>query len=412
MRPLVPLFSLTPVADPTRPPLLGQQVTCFEILTGRTPFERSEHEAFTTPAELELYQARTAAGTWLGEWSLSRPMEDLLRRMTDPVDERRITAEEAVRHRALRDPPADVWGEVDSLRCASLQPDHQDAARSMLTPFSYLLARPFSPPDALRHAPPPTLRPPTPVESVLATKANMAPLGLDGNAIKDNGQWTHREKKTASPPKKVVRAATAAAAGAAAGRPSNANDDGVASFIRFDKTVDRRPTTKKLTSATVSTRLGASPSKERLRAAKAVKVKGPCPATLRNLTARGTDDSPFPLSVVYSPRLPSEGQRLVTPPLAHRYGLDLDCQRWHQDCLPPADPDLLGLGNPGPPAQGCLPPDVGPHRRCPLDCCGRPPNAQAAREDPHRQGRAISDGVGRSCHPKQAQARRAPLHRC
>ena len=34
-------------------------VTLFEILVGRTPFERSEGEQFTTKAELEEYWART-----------------------------------------------------------------------------------------------------------------------------------------------------------------------------------------------------------------------------------------------------------------------------------------------------------------------------------------------------------------
>jgi hypothetical protein len=91
--------------------------------------------------------------------------------------------------------------------------------------------------------------------------------------MQNDGQWSYREKKTASPPKKVVRV-TAAAAAAAGARPAKSEVDGVAAFLRFDKTVDRQVGNEVPSVASVGPRLGQSPSKERLRAAKAVKVKG------------------------------------------------------------------------------------------------------------------------------------------
>ncbi|KAL7418214.1 kinase-like domain-containing protein [Mrakia frigida] len=46
-------------------------ITLFEILTGRTPFEESEQEQFSSPDELQLYYDRTVAGTWVGTWEMS-----------------------------------------------------------------------------------------------------------------------------------------------------------------------------------------------------------------------------------------------------------------------------------------------------------------------------------------------------
>lgn len=47
------------------------QVTCFEVLMGRTPFEKSDQEQFSSTAELEVYYERTLAGAWIGEWLMS-----------------------------------------------------------------------------------------------------------------------------------------------------------------------------------------------------------------------------------------------------------------------------------------------------------------------------------------------------
>ncbi|KAJ9113864.1 hypothetical protein QFC19_000057 [Naganishia cerealis] len=46
-------------------------VTFFEILVGRTPFEETEDEQFSTPEELNVYHMRTVQGTWLGDWSMT-----------------------------------------------------------------------------------------------------------------------------------------------------------------------------------------------------------------------------------------------------------------------------------------------------------------------------------------------------
>ncbi|KAH7097669.1 kinase-like domain-containing protein [Auriculariales sp. MPI-PUGE-AT-0066] len=71
-------------------------VTFFEILEGRTPFERSDlsdsgGEVMATKEDLERYLARTVTGRWVGEWRLSPEVERLLRRMMAPTPSERAT---------------------------------------------------------------------------------------------------------------------------------------------------------------------------------------------------------------------------------------------------------------------------------------------------------------------------------
>ncbi|KAI9509467.1 kinase-like domain-containing protein [Russula earlei] len=67
-------------------------VTFFEILIGRTPFEHTEGEPFTTKAALEDYWARTMRGKWLGSWKMSKGVEKMLHRMIQPNADLRCTA--------------------------------------------------------------------------------------------------------------------------------------------------------------------------------------------------------------------------------------------------------------------------------------------------------------------------------
>ncbi|KAH9936578.1 uncharacterized protein B0H18DRAFT_1113952 [Fomitopsis serialis] len=71
-------------------------VTIFEILMGRTPFEYSEGEHFTTKEDLERYWNRTLRGKWVGTWKMSRGLEKLLRRMVLPNADLRCTASQAM----------------------------------------------------------------------------------------------------------------------------------------------------------------------------------------------------------------------------------------------------------------------------------------------------------------------------
>lgn len=61
-------------------------VTFFEIATGRTPFEHDE-EQFLTKDELEVYYHRTMSGTWIGSWTISPQLEDLIKSMLVPSRE-------------------------------------------------------------------------------------------------------------------------------------------------------------------------------------------------------------------------------------------------------------------------------------------------------------------------------------
>ncbi|KAF8918919.1 kinase-like domain-containing protein [Mucidula mucida] len=72
-------------------------VTFFEILVGRTPFEESDQEQFTTKEDLEQYWGRTLRGKWVGTWKMSRGMEKLLHRMIAPNADLRCTVSQAMK---------------------------------------------------------------------------------------------------------------------------------------------------------------------------------------------------------------------------------------------------------------------------------------------------------------------------
>ncbi|KIY68301.1 kinase-like protein [Cylindrobasidium torrendii FP15055 ss-10] len=72
-------------------------VTFFEILIGRTPFEGSDQEQFSTKEDLEKYWSRTLRGQWIGDWKMSRGMEKLLRRMISPNADLRCTISQAMK---------------------------------------------------------------------------------------------------------------------------------------------------------------------------------------------------------------------------------------------------------------------------------------------------------------------------
>ncbi|KAF7980025.1 hypothetical protein HWV62_40146 [Athelia sp. TMB] len=71
-------------------------VTFFEILIGRTPFEVVDGEEFCTEEDMEKYWARTLKGKWVGEWTMSKGMEQFLRRMIAPNADLRCTAADAM----------------------------------------------------------------------------------------------------------------------------------------------------------------------------------------------------------------------------------------------------------------------------------------------------------------------------
>ncbi|KAI0338866.1 hypothetical protein BDW22DRAFT_1362161 [Trametopsis cervina] len=74
-------------------------ITFFEILIGRTPFEQSEGEQFSTKEDLEKYWSRTLRGKWIGSWKMSPSMERMLRRMISPNADLRYNASEAMADR-------------------------------------------------------------------------------------------------------------------------------------------------------------------------------------------------------------------------------------------------------------------------------------------------------------------------
>ena len=82
-------------------------ITFFEILVGRTPFER-DGEVFETTADLEVYWARSKLGEWLcaGEWEgrMSAGLKNLMRRMIAPDPKGRCSTSQANRDPYWEDP--------------------------------------------------------------------------------------------------------------------------------------------------------------------------------------------------------------------------------------------------------------------------------------------------------------------
>lgn len=87
------------VHDTRKSDVWSLAITFFEILTGRTPFER-EGESFSTKEELETYWKRTVSGRWLdmkrerSNGRVSQAFEALLKRMLAPNARIRLTAAE------------------------------------------------------------------------------------------------------------------------------------------------------------------------------------------------------------------------------------------------------------------------------------------------------------------------------
>ncbi|KAG8798543.1 hypothetical protein FRC17_007393, partial [Serendipita sp. 399] len=78
-------------------------ITFFEIIMGRTPFEKDKGEHFISKEELDVYWKRTYRGKWLATGTeqfrsqMSKGLEALLRKMLAPNADVRITAAQVMR---------------------------------------------------------------------------------------------------------------------------------------------------------------------------------------------------------------------------------------------------------------------------------------------------------------------------
>ncbi|BGP51840.1 hypothetical protein JCM10450v2_007796 [Rhodotorula kratochvilovae] len=81
-------------------------VTMYEIVVGRTPFEKSEDETFLNREQLEVYYERTTTGKFYGDYILSSEFDSLIRQMVDPsVQLRMQSCATALRHRFFAQSP-------------------------------------------------------------------------------------------------------------------------------------------------------------------------------------------------------------------------------------------------------------------------------------------------------------------
>lgn len=75
-------------------------VTFYEIVTGRTPFERTDSEEFLSKDALQVYYDRTLSGIFYGTITVSPAFEDLIHKMVQPSTLRRLpVVGMALRHR-------------------------------------------------------------------------------------------------------------------------------------------------------------------------------------------------------------------------------------------------------------------------------------------------------------------------
>ncbi|KAI5481803.1 hypothetical protein MNV49_000080 [Pseudohyphozyma bogoriensis] len=80
-------------------------VTMYEIVVGRTPFEKNDAEEFLTRDALEVYYHRTTSGNFFGEYKISQELESLVHHMVEPNVSLRIqSCGKALKHRFF-DPP-------------------------------------------------------------------------------------------------------------------------------------------------------------------------------------------------------------------------------------------------------------------------------------------------------------------
>jgi len=82
-------------------------VTMYEIVVGRTPFERTEQEEFLTRDTLEVYYHRTTEGIFCGEYLISTELESLIHSMVDPdITTRCFPCGRALGHAFFHPPPS------------------------------------------------------------------------------------------------------------------------------------------------------------------------------------------------------------------------------------------------------------------------------------------------------------------
>ncbi|KAF7314512.1 Protein kinase domain-containing protein [Mycena kentingensis (nom. inval.)] len=124
-------------------------ITFFEILVGRTPFEHSDTEQFSTKEDLEKYWARTLRGRWVGSWKMSKGMERLLRRMISPNADLRCGSSEAMNDSYWR-PPREA--ETSHRRSASYTSSvvFESDLSKLVSPQSNKAKENFSPPGLSR----------------------------------------------------------------------------------------------------------------------------------------------------------------------------------------------------------------------------------------------------------------------
>ncbi|KAK4056431.1 hypothetical protein OIO90_002574 [Microbotryomycetes sp. JL221] len=79
-------------------------VTLYEIVVGRTPFEKHDKEEFLTKEALEVYYERTLSRKFFGTYSISKDFDDMIRLMVEPDASKRLRVCGQALHHVFFDP--------------------------------------------------------------------------------------------------------------------------------------------------------------------------------------------------------------------------------------------------------------------------------------------------------------------
>lgn len=98
-------------------------VTLYEIVVGRTPFEKTESEEFLSREALEVYYHRTTSSAFCGTYSISEELENLLHQMVEPNTNLRLAlCSDALRHPFFAPPLHQLHASRSLIRSSDSQP--------------------------------------------------------------------------------------------------------------------------------------------------------------------------------------------------------------------------------------------------------------------------------------------------
>ncbi|GAA5958280.1 hypothetical protein JCM3765_004777 [Sporobolomyces pararoseus] len=108
-------------------------ITLYELVVGRTPFEKDDTESFLDRSQVEEYFQRTLTGKIYGDYLISRDFESLIRLMVEVNPHLRLqSCGKALQHRYFDPPRAQMNGKSSELQALSFTSDSSKGLESSL----------------------------------------------------------------------------------------------------------------------------------------------------------------------------------------------------------------------------------------------------------------------------------------